>query len=414
MKKIIFVIESMNVGGTESALLSMLNEIPKNKFSITVLILEKRGDFLNSIPKWIEVKFLDNYDSLKDIIFMPPRNRARYLIKSKRIFKAVKYVLDYSMWRFLGNKMHYIETQVLNRFEALEDEYDIAVSYQGPPSHFSAQYVAKKINAKTKVQWIHSDVSKLNLDIKETNEIYNFFDKIFVVSEEGRETFIKMFPKQEYKTEVFFNIISSKMIKEKSKVYRAFKDEFDVFRVLTVGRLSGEKGQKLAINTLKRLKSEGYNAKWYCVGDGPMKDIYTEMIKENRLEDDFILLGSNTNPYPYFRECDIYVQPSRFEGYCITLAEARVFNKPIVSTNFIGAREQLVNNKNGFIVEYDEESIYKAVKKLLDSQEIRDKFTYDLSRERINTENEMNKLYKLMDIGGLENESYDKHNCAYI
>ncbi|WP_347915997.1 glycosyltransferase [Clostridium saudiense] len=174
-----------------------------------------------------------------------------------------------------------------------------------------------------------------------------------------------------------------------------FKDKFDGIRILTVGRLSGEKGQALTIPILARLRNEGYNVKWYCVGDGELRNRYEELIEEYDINEYYVLLESDINPYPYFKECDLYVQPSRFEGYCLTLAEARVFNKPIVSTNFSGAREQLIDNETGLIVKYDEEELYKAIKKMIDEEELRKKFIYNLKKQRVNNREGLEELYKL-------------------
>ena len=117
------------------------------------------------------------------------------------------------------------------------------------------------------------------------------------------------------------------------------------------------------------------------------------MIKKNNLEEHFILLGTKNNPYPYIKQCDIYVQPSRHEGYCITLAEARAFNKPIITTDFVGAREQIENGHDGLITKFDETEIYNAIKKLISNNTLCDKFRNNLKRKEVNTISEINKLH---------------------
>lgn len=397
MKRIIFVIESMNIGGTEKALLSMLYEIPPHKYDITILLLENTGGFIEYIPDGVRVITLNEYEKLKPIINKSPKETILDLFYKKRFYKCFLAGIHYSFWRFFNNKMHYYVNQIMVNFKELEEEYDVAVSYQGPPSHFSAYFVAKKIRAKKKIQWIHSDVTKLNLDLKEVRNLYKLFDKFYVVSSMAKDNFLSLFPELVDKTEVFYNVISSKLINEQAELTHGFTDDFKGIRILTVGRLSGEKGQKITIPVLSKLIRDGYDVRWYCLGDGPLRDSYQKDIIKYDVEGEYILLGSNPNPYPYIKECDIYVQPSKFEGYCITLAEAKVFNKPIISTNFTGAREQLIPNRTGLIVDYDIEQLYESIKLLIENKNLCNQLSKNLSSEKIDTVNEINRLYQFID-----------------
>lgn len=397
MKKIIFVIESMNIGGTEKALLSMISEIPTDKYDITILLLKNSGGFLEFIPKHIKIKHLKEYDDVEFYMNKSAKEILLSEIKSKQYFSGIKTLFYYGISRISRDYNFYFNNKIMKRVNELNEEYDIAISYQGPPAHFSAYFVTSKIKAKKKIQWVHSDVSKLNLDIKTINNLYKNFDKIFVVSNQAKNKFEELFPKLKGITEVFNNIISSKLATHQSELKSGFNDNFDGIRILTVGRLSKEKGQEITIPILSRLREEGYNLKWYCVGEGILRDTYEKLIKEYNLEDYYILLGNDANPYPYFKECDIYVQPSKFEGYCIALAEARMFNKPIVSTDFSGAREQLINNETGFIVQFNDKEMYDAIKKIIDDKNIRDKFSANLRKQKLNTTNEINKLYDFID-----------------
>lgn len=397
MKKIILVIESMNIGGTEKALLSMISEIPTDKYDITILLLKNSGGFLEFIPKHIKIKHLKEYDDVEFYMNQSAKEILLSEIKSKQYFSGIKTLFYYGISRISRDYNFYFNNKIMKRVNELNEEYDIAISYQGPPAHFSAYLVTSKIKAKKKIQWVHSDVSKLNLDIKTINNLYKNFDKIFVVSNQAKNKFEELFPKLKGITEVFNNIISSKLATHQSELKSGFNDNFDGIRILTVGRLSEEKGQEITIPILSRLREEGYNLKWYCVGEGILRDTYEKLIKEYNLEDYYILLGNDANPYPYFKECDIYVQPSKFEGYCIALAEARMFNKPIVSTDFIGAREQLINNETGLIVQFNDKEMYDAIKKIIDDKNIRDKFSANLRKQKLNTTNEINKLYDFID-----------------
>ena len=395
MKKILFMCINMNIGGTEKALLTMLKEMDSSKYDITLLMLEEYGGFLNEIPSYVKLKYVDEYKIIKPFINEPPRLLAKKLIKNKKYLTGIITLLNYSISK-IANNMSYYYKYILRNIKNLEENYDLAVAYAGPMD-FITYFVLNKIKSKKKVQWIHFDITKIGFNKKFAEKNYRKFDKIFVVSEEGKEKLIKLIPALSNKVEAFFNIISCNLIENMSKNENGFNDSFDGVRILTVGRLSKEKGQDLTINVLARLRNEGYKVKWYCVGDGPDKENYYNKIKDLGIEDYYILLGSKLNPYPFMKECDIYVQPSRHEGYCITLGEARCFDNPIVTTNFTGANEQIKNGETGLVCDISEEAIYKSIKKLLDDKELYNKIRINIGNEIVNSTDEIAKLDKVLN-----------------
>jgi glycosyltransferase involved in cell wall biosynthesis len=183
-----------------------------------------------------------------------------------------------------------------------------------------------------------------------TRKLYKHYDKIFIVSKTGKEIFDQFFPEFAHKTKLFHNIVSREQITDMAKMGPSFDDNFDGKRVLTVGRVSEEKGQREAIKALKILLGRGYHLKWYFVGDGTDRAYCEQLVDEYGIRDNVVFLGTQTNPYGFMKDCDVYVQPSRHEGFCITLAEALCFNKPIVATNFTGAIEQLQTRENAVVV----------------------------------------------------------------
>ncbi|WP_319417987.1 glycosyltransferase [Virgibacillus necropolis] len=261
---------------------------------------------------------------------------------------------------------------------------------------FISYFVIHKIKAKKKIQWIHFDITKIGFDVNFATKLYKKFDKIFVVSNEAKNKLIELVPTIKKKSEVFLNLVSPKVIQDQSKEGKGFIDNFEGVRILTVGRLTTEKGQDLAIRVLARLVKEGYKVKWYCLGEGSSRSKYEKLINEYNLQDKFILLGSDPNPYPYMDQCDIYVQPSRYEGYCITTLEARSLKKPIVATNVNGANEQIRNEETGLIVNIDESELYEGVKKLIKNKKLCNIFTNNLDKERINSTIELEKLFEIV------------------
>ncbi|MGP4106332.1 glycosyltransferase [Virgibacillus sp. L01] len=393
-KKILFMTINMNVGGTEKALLNMIDEIPEEKYEITILMLEERGGFLKYIPNGVKIEYLKEYNEINEILNNSPRKTVLDLFNNHNVEKGFSFALYHLVSKITKDKT-YLFKYIFRKTPKLKGEYDVAIAYAGPMD-FISYFIANKVTAKKKVQWIHFDINKIGFNKLFISKLYKKFNKVFVVSKEGKDKLLHQLPDLTNKTEVFSNIISSKLITQEAESGIGFQDDFKGVRILTVGRLSDEKGQDIAIRALSKLITDGFNVKWYCIGEGKSRKKYEMMRDELNLTDKFMLLGEELNPYNYIKHCDIYVQPSRHEGYCITLAEARALQKPIVTTNFTGAKEQIVNNKTGLIVRIDEHDIYQAVKKVIKDPLLGGKFSENLGEQPIEYNFEMEKLYELL------------------
>ncbi|MFD2214018.1 glycosyltransferase [Metabacillus endolithicus] len=394
-KKILFMVINMNVGGTEKALLNMIAEFPKESYEITILMIEKYGGFLESIPNEIRVQYLFENQKIMDIIDNPPNKTALQLMKAGNFIRGFNILFTHFVSKVCRDRSIFFK-YILKDFKGIEGKYDIAVAYAGP-MEFISYFVANKIRANKRIQWVHFDVTKIGFNPKFAEKTYQKFDKVFVVSKEAKNKLINKIPSINKKTEVFYNIVSPKTVRLQSKNGSGFEENYNGLRILTVGRLANEKGQDIAIRVLARLIDNGYNVKWYCIGEGDARNDYEKLTEIYKLKDHFIFLGSKTNPYPYIAECDIYVQPSRYEGYCITLIEARCLSKPIVTTKVNGANEQIKSGETGFITEIDENSIYNSVEVLIKNQSLRNKFSQNLDNENLEQTKQMEKIFKLID-----------------
>lgn len=366
MKKILFMVSSMNIGGVEKSLLSLLSIIPREEYEVTVLLLNKSGGFLNHIPSWVKAEEATWFKDIKPIIMEAPQVTLKNYIKKKKYIDGILFTFSYFIDKHFKNRYFYYKN-ILRSIPMKEQEYDVAIAYAGPTEIIDS-YITHKVKSKKKIGWIHFDVSKHEINTNLYLKLFSKMDKVFIVSKEGKAKFDEEFPFIANKTEVFENIVSKELIRDMACEKVDFDGDFEGIKIVTVGRLSVEKGQDLGIKTLARLKKDGYKVRWYCVGEGNSRAEYESIIKEHRLQDDFILLGAKTNPYPYMKMADIYVQTSRHEGYCLTLAEAKVLNKTIITTNFTGANEQIENGITGFIVEFDEYSLYSKIKNFIDDK----------------------------------------------
>ncbi|MBT2679819.1 glycosyltransferase [Bacillus sp. ISL-35] len=381
-KKILFMVINMNVGGTEKALLNLIETMPKEKYNIKILMLEFSGGFLKSLPEWVKVEEIKGYEKMKEILHTPPKRIILNFIKNKKFMKAVYYLLIFLIVA-IKNERSLLFAHLLRHQPIENNEYDVAVAYAGPMD-FISYYITKKVRAKKKYQWIHFDVSEIGFNVQFATKLYKNFDKIFAVSRDGVNQLIRLVPSIKNKTEVFTNITIPENIVKLAKIGGGFQDNFNGIRVLTVGRLSKEKGQDLIIPVLAHLKYEGFNIRWYCIGDGNARNEYESMIKEYGIEDEFILMGAKHNPYPFMQQCDIYVQPSRHEGYCLTLAEAKCFNLPIISTKFAGVSEHITHLKTGLITETNSTSLHQAVREVIKNSKLKNELISNLKTENLN------------------------------
>ena len=364
----------MIAGGIEKALISMIESMPREEYEINLFVMGRGGEFEQYIPKHVKVKCLygeeiSTVDKIKNYI-----KRFSFINAAKvGIYSAIamKAKLGYDQEKYLA--------KILPRHEEI---YDIAIAYHVPAS-FPVVYVVEYLNAKRKVAWIHSDIEIYKEEMKRYQEYYNNFDKIYCVSKDGEDKFKKQYPHLKSKTDVFYNIVNREQIYLLADKEIGFKDDFDGIRILTVGRLTEEKGYDIVPPILAELINKGYKVKWYCIGDGKTRDNIENLMKKYDLGDKLILLGTKLNPYPYFKECDIYVQPSRHEGYCITLAEARIFNKPIVTTDFIGALEQINDNTDGLIVKFNQDDILNGIIKIIRDDKLKIKFISNLENQHV-------------------------------
>lgn len=388
-KKILFMVINMNVGGTEKALLNLISELPQDNFEITILMLEEYGGFLEFIPSHVHIEKIDGYIEIKNMYNDPPKFSAIRFIKKGKLLKSFNLLFFHLYTKVFKDRKPFLK-YILKDYPININNYDIAVAYAGPMDLIT-YFVLNKIVAKKKVQWIHFDVTKIGFNEIVESKMYNMFDKIFVVSDDGKNKLINMIPSIDKKTEVFSNITSPELIYQQSKVGKGYTDFFDGVRILTVGRLTNEKGQDMAIKALSMLIKDGYKVRWYCLGEGSSRKKYEKLVEEYNLQEHFVFLGVDPNPYPYIAQCDIYVQTSRHEGYCITLAEARCLKKPIVTTDTSGAKEQIKNGETGLIVGANEFELYYAVLKLINNQNLRNNFTQNLKKEYFNKV-DINKL----------------------
>ena len=393
-RKILFLMPSIGCGGVETTLFSLLKELVCEDNEITLLLLEDKGTFFERIPEGIKICRLE----------IPERFWGVFYGKKKMLVKLLKRGSLWKIPAFLCHSLANCITEnrertakyfnkIASEIPCLEQEYDVAIDYFGYAS-FTTFYLAEKVKAKVKVSWLHSILSRFSPQA--FAPWYKKMDVIFACSQMVKQDFEEMFPELK-SVRLFYNIIDPNRIRALAKQGDGFSDKYNGVRILTVGRVCQEKGQDMAAQAFMMLRRNGYSVRWYLIGGGSQEDVkrVKDIVAEEE-RDNFVFLGIQENPYAFMRQCDIYVQPSRFEGYCTTTNEARILGKAIVMTDVSGAREQIEDGKTGLIVQSTAEEIYGAVKAMLDSSVLREIFEHKLNELSFDTRKEIQKLDQIV------------------
>lgn len=334
MRKVIFGITNLNLGGAERVLVDICNKLCK-KYDITILTIYPHGEFEKELKKEIHVKSIYNY-------------KYEEITKSKKVISVIKLL-------FL--KRIYFKKYIKNKF-------DVEVAFlEGPITNLFS------VGDKTeKFAWIHNDISlvfgnSFKAKIKKfvNKRIYQKYDKLIFVSQDNLKKFEQTY-NIEIPTSVIYNYIDIETILEKAK--ETISLDNTIINFLSVARLVEQKGIDRLIDVHKKLIQDGFEHRIYIVGDGPLKEYLTEKIKSLNLQNTFILLGKQENPYPYVQACTYFCLLSHFEGYGMVLEEAKILGKPIIITD-TAAREAVANYRNAKILENSFDGIYKGLKETI-------------------------------------------------
>lgn len=396
-KKILITSFDLAIGGVERSLIGLLNQIDYSKYDVDLLLFKHEGEFFSFIPNGPNLLPEEpHYSTFRKSIYQIVKD-GYYPIAMSRLIAKYSGLLHGKVKKV--EEPGYLTIQYgwefTNRYlPDLNNDYDVAIGFLWP-HHF----IGDKVKAKKKIGWIHTDYSNIYINKKIEKKMWGKLDDIVVVSEECSQTFLNIFPDFKNKTRVIENILSPQFIREQAKleIPNEIKNLPGKTILVTVGRLTHAKGLDEAIRACKQLIDEGFDIEWYVVGYGPLENELRNLIMKLGVERQFILLGKKTNPYPYIAACDIYVQPSRYEGKAVTIREAQVLGKPVLLTNFPTAKSQADNGFDALITECGHEGIANGLRKMINNDEFRKKLVNNVLSRDYGNENEINKIYSLIN-----------------
>ncbi len=400
MKRVLLVINTLGRAGAERAMIELLKRLEGKGYEIFLYVLMNQGELLEELPP--AVKLLNQGFSSQPIL---EKGGRRGMVKTvlKAFFrngawgaklcqlmrnladmiKRRRIQLDKLLWRVLSDGAP--------RFE---QTFDLAVAWlEGG----SAYYVADWVRARKKAAFIHIDYGSAGYTRRMDQGCWKQFDRIFTVSSEVQEHFTAFYPEYKEKTLVFPNFIDQQRICRMAKETGGFSDRYDGARILTVGRLEWQKAYDIAIEAMKLLKTTGCEVRWYVLGEGKERKKLEKKIAELGLNDDFLLLGAVENPYPYYRQADLYVHATRFEGKSIAIQEAQALGCPIIASDCNGNREQVEHGRDGILCELTPDAIAESIRDLLGQEQKRKALGTAAEGKKASDNAQLEKLTELME-----------------
>ena len=396
MKKRIFIsMHYMEIGGAESALIGMLQTIDYTRYDVDLFLHAHRGDMMQFIPKEVnllpELKVYAHIEcSMKQALLdgcwgvLYGRLKARWLFRN---YLRRKGLLESAA------SFQYIADCVSPFLSGLQQygEYDLAISFMAPHN-----YVIDKVLAKKKICWIHTDYTRININVEQELPVWDGYDHVMSISPDVTRTFLQVFPSLRNKIVEMENILSASFISKRAEEFDASVElKGDSVKILSIGRFCEAKNYDNVPDICRRIREQGIDFRWYLIGYGD-DSLIRQRIHEAGMEDYVIILGKRSNPYPYIKACDIYAQPSRYEGKSVTVREAQMLCKPVVVTNYSTAPSQIQDGIDGRIVPMDNEGCAKGIADFIHDKDLRHRVVNFLQMHDYGNEKEIEKLYKLI------------------
>lgn len=387
----IAVLGGLDEGGMEIAMLRMLGKLLNKGFHISLITLESEGPLSTRIPQQITVRHchfcspfaqsigLNDFDglgALRTAIYRSGRKTLTLLSNDHR------------------NRVYDVALAAIDNIP--QDQFDAVLDFRGYGSLTTA--IGTALQSRRKATWLHDErMEWLGLELP----YLDAYEKVFCVSESVCARFCQLAPQFANKAEVLYNPVDAQAIiaKAASPLHdsRVISDDSAMPMLVTLGRLEWQKGLDIAVDAAARLKHSGVDFRWYVLGEGKERAQLQEAIQRNRLDRQFVLLGHVDNPYPYMAAASIYVQPSRYEGYSLSLQEARVLGKPIVASDVPSSREQITNGTNGLLVPLTPDGLADGIVKLLGNESLQRQFGAALRQESFNFDAQLDTLYRFLE-----------------
>lgn len=390
----------MELGGAERALLGLLNALDTEKVDVDLFLNQHTGEFMPLIPQKINLlPERRGYNAIERSMLQVFKEGQYGVvwgrIKARWFHKKYYQTLNDIEKSFDSSSFHYVAEYVLPYLQSLEDlgEYDLAISFLQPHN-----IVLNKVRAKKKIAWIHTDYSTVHINAELELPVWAGFDYLASISPDCTRSFLQTFPSLKSKIIEIENILSTSFIHRQADLLDVTSEmPKNGLNLLSVGRYCHAKNYDNVPDITRRLVDKGFtDLRWYIIGFGGDEPLIRQRIAEAGMEDHVILLGKKDNPFPYIKACDVYVQPSRYEGKSVTVREAQVLCKPVIVTSYPTARSQVRNGVDGIIVPQDNEGCAAGMAQAIQNRDHLNALTAYLQENDYGNESEVEKVMNLL------------------
>lgn len=397
MKHILIFSHALELGGAERALIGLLHALDYDRVQVDLFLMRHSGEMLADLPPQVNLlPELPQYASLAVPISSTIKKGQLGVALGRFLGKAAanrrNRQLGYEMGSTVG--LEYSHKYTRRFMPAVGDrEYDLAVSFLTP--HY---FVAEKVHSRKKVAWIHTDYTKLRIDRASELRMWARYDHIASISDTVSECFCQVFPELRSRLVKIENIMPAAVIRKSASAdCPADMPPTGELRILSVGRYCEAKNFDNVPDICRRILDAGLNVKWYIIGFGAVEALIRRKIAEAGMEEHVILLGKRSDPYPYIAHCDLYAQPSRYEGNSVTVREAQILAKPVVITRYATSASQLCDGVDGVIVPMDNEGCARGIAALLRDPERMEQLRENCRSGSYANTGEAQKLMELMN-----------------
>ncbi len=397
-KKIIIVSHNLRIGGVERSLLGLLNSLDYSRVEVDLFLFYHDGEFMPMIPEEVNIlPQIDKYSTLMrpaaEVLKMGYPDVLFHKWRAKR--KARKFCTANNVGPDNLVMSTYLQREVAKCLPKITDKvYDLAVSFLTP--HY---IVPQKLKARKTIAWIHTDYSFFEVDSKVETAMWDQYDYIAAISDESGNAFLKTFPGLKSKMTVIENILSPAFVRGQAQEHVAdpiFTWNSDEVAICSVGRFTDAKNFHNVPEIVRLLKESGCKVRWFLIGYGGDEQLVLNRIEENNVSHEVVILGKKENPYPYMQACDIYAQPSRYEGKAVAVREAQILGKPVIITDFPTSKSQLTDGVDGIIVGLDNQACAEGIRQLIQDRTLRERLTEHCLNSDYGNEQEVDKIIKLL------------------
>ena len=395
MKRLFISMHYLELGGAETALIGLLNAMDYSRYEVDLFLHSHRGEMMHFIPKEVHLlPEIKEYSMIEKPMMEALRKgsfrvvlarlKAKWLYK--RYLKRKGLTESAAIFQYIGDAV----TPVLPSLEYL-GEYDMVISFLNPHN-----IVLNKVLAKKKICWIHTDYTHIDVNAELELPIWASYDYVISISPDVTRNYLQVFPSLKGKIVEMENILSTEFVRKRAEEFDASAELVgDGVKVLSVGRFCEAKNYDNVPDICHRIREQGLNIRWFLIGYGD-DSLIRQRIHKAGMEDFVIILGKRSNPYPYIKACDIYAQPSRYEGKSVTVREAQILRKPVVVTDYPTAKSQIKHGVDGVVVPMDNDSCAKGMADFIQNNQLQRQIVDYLQTHDYGNLNEIEKLYNLI------------------